>query len=136
LRGLKYVHSAGIIHRDLKPRNILINSNCDLKICDFGLARADIDSLQNANTMLTDYIVTRWYRAPEVILQYKQYTTAIDVWAVGCILAEMYRRRPIMPASSSEEQLAMITKLLGNPSEKVIDNIDNAMWQHHVKKMS
>ena len=87
------MHSAGILHRDLKPRNILVNTNCDLKICDFGLSRADIPLLQSHSVMLTDYITTRWYRAPEVLLSWKKYSSAIDVWSVGCILAEMISRK-------------------------------------------
>ena len=103
MRGLKYIHSAAIYHRDLKPRNLLVNSNCDLKICDFGLARANIEQLKTANTVMTDYIATRWYRAPEVILSWKKYTGAIDVWSVGCILAELIIRKPLLPASSEED---------------------------------
>ena len=135
LRGLKYIHSAGIYHRDLKPRNLLVNSNCDLKICDFGLARADIEQLQTANTVLTDYIATRWYRAPEVILSWKKYTGSIDVWSVGCILAELIIRKPLLPASSEEDQLNMITKLLGNPSSSLVSKIENEKNRDFVKQL-
>jgi len=135
LRGLKFIHSAGIYHRDLKPRNLLVNSNCDLKICDFGLARADIPDLQTTQTALTDYIATRWYRAPEVILSWKKYNAAIDVWSVGCILAELMIRKPLLPAGSEEEQLNMITKLLGNPTSKLINKIDNEKNKEFVQQL-
>jgi mitogen-activated protein kinase 1/3 len=78
LRGLKYIHSANVIHRDLKPRNLLVNSNCDLKICDFGLARVD-DPENIDRAQMSSYIATRWYRAPEVILGRKRYTKAVDM---------------------------------------------------------
>merc|ERR1711920_1096409 len=87
LRGLKYIHSAGVIHRDLKPENILINgADCNLKITDFGLARGvHMEDALN----LTEYVVTRWYRAPEVMCSAKQYDEKVDVWSVGCIFAEL-----------------------------------------------
>ena len=101
LRGLKYVHSAGILHRDLKPSNLLLNENCDLQICDFGLARAQVHDDEEIpvtpTAILTDYITTRWYRAPEVMTSWTDYTTSIDVWAVGCIFAEMLRGKPLFP---------------------------------------
>ena len=125
LRGLKYVHSCNILHRDLKPRNLLVNSNCDLKLCDFGLARSNINSLMTSSATLTDYVVTRWYRAPEVIYSQRQYTAAVDVWSVGCIFAELIRRRPLMPASNEQEQMMMITELVGKPSEALIDQVED-----------
>ena len=101
LRGLKYIHTSGIIHRDLKPRNLLVNSNCDLKICDFGLARSINESHKTDN--LTDYVTTRWYRAPELLLKYTNYTPAIDMWSVGCIFAELLNRKPLFLGTDSAD---------------------------------
>lgn len=112
LRGLKYIHSAGILHRDLKPSNLLLNEDCDLQICDFGMARAQLipascASLQILPTaqsaVLTDYITTRWYRAPEVMTSWTEYTTAIDVWATGCIFAEMLLGKPLFPGQDEAQ---------------------------------
>ncbi|KAL4659365.1 mitogen-activated protein kinase 12-like isoform X1 [Arapaima gigas] len=88
LKGLKYIHSAGIIHRDLKPGNLAVNQDCELKILDFGLAR-------QADSEMTGYVVTRWYRAPEVILNWMHYTQTVDIWSVGCIMAEMLLGKPL-----------------------------------------
>lgn len=84
-----------------KPRNLLVNSNCDLKICDFGLARADLPELTAHVPLMTDYVATRWYRSPELLLSSKKYTKAVDVWSVGCILAEMLGRKPLFPGTDS-----------------------------------
>lgn len=103
LRGLKYIHSAQIVHRDLKPRNLLVNSNCDLKICDFGLARPLFQNIK-AN-ILTEYVATRWYRAPELLLSANHYTTSVDMWSVGCIFAEMLQRKPFLPGTDTKNQI-------------------------------
>lgn len=96
LRALKAMHSANVLHRDLKPSNLLLNANCDLKVCDFGLARSAASTDDNSGFM-TEYVATRWYRAPEIMLTFKEYTKAIDVWSVGCILAEMLSSKPLFP---------------------------------------
>ncbi|KAF8005286.1 hypothetical protein HF325_000743 [Metschnikowia pulcherrima] len=116
LRGLKYVHSAGVIHRDLKPSNILINENCDLKICDFGLARIQ-------DPQMTGYVSTRYYRAPEIMLTWQKYDTEVDLWSVGCILAEMIEGKPLFPGRDHVHQFSIITELLGSPPSDVIDTI-------------
>lgn len=122
LRGLKALHSANVIHRDLKPSNLLVNANCDLKICDFGLARIDdrkegqtTSSPEAKISMLTEYVATRWYRAPEIMLSASKYTTAIDIWSVGCILAELLNRRPLFPGKDYRHQLMLIFQVLGSP---------------------
>ncbi|CAH8536088.1 unnamed protein product [Schistosoma rodhaini] len=117
LRGLKYIHSANVLHRDLKPSNLLLNASCDLKICDFGLARVN-DPEHDHMGMLTEYVATRWYRAPEIMLSSKSYTKAIDIWSVGCIFGEMLNRRPLFPGKHYVEQLTLILGVLGSPSRE------------------
>jgi len=116
LRGLKYLHSANVLHRDLKPSNILVNKNCDLKICDFGLARGFVTSDVEEAGNLTDYVVTRWYRAPEVVLLASEYTKAIDVWSVGCILCELIGRKAIFMGKDHLDQIKRIVEVLGTPN--------------------
>nr|APS85776.1 extracellular regulated MAP kinase 1 [Paracyclopina nana] len=124
LRGLKYIHSANVLHRDLKPSNILVNSNCDLRICDFGLARiADPD--YDHTGCLTEYVATRWYRAPEVMLNAKGYTKAMDIWSVGCILAEMFCNKPLFPGKNYLDQISKIQEVLGTPSPDETEFIRN-----------
>ncbi|KAG1339148.1 mitogen-activated protein kinase 5 [Cocos nucifera] len=112
LRGLKYIHSANAIHRDLKPSNLLLNANCDLKICDFGLARPTSE-----NENMTEYVVTRWYRAPELLLNSTDYTASIDIWSVGCIFMELMNRKPLFPGRDHMHQMRLITECIGTPTE-------------------
>lgn len=123
LNGLSYIHSANVIHRDIKPSNLLINSNCLLKICDFGMARPLASTPQEHANFLTAYVATRWYRAPEVMLSFHKYTQAIDVWSVGCILAEMLGRRFLFPGQNYLNQIDLILQLLGSPSEDVLQRV-------------
>ncbi|XP_030403696.1 serine/threonine-protein kinase NLK2-like isoform X1 [Gopherus evgoodei] len=112
LRGLKYLHSAGVLHRDLKPGNLLVNSNCVLKICDFGLARLEEP---DEGQPMTQEVVTQYYRAPEILMGTPHYGPPIDLWAVGCIFAELLGRRILFQGSSPIQQLDLITDLLGTP---------------------
>jgi len=116
-RALLYIHSANVFHRDLKPSNILLNEDCDLRVCDFGLARAAFDNTPDL-VFWTDYVATRWYRAPELILSYfTSYSTAIDMWAVGCIFAEILSAgRPLFPGKNAYHQLELFVNVIGSPS--------------------
>merc|ERR1719397_463501 len=118
LRGLKYIHSAGVIHRDLKPENILVNGDdCNLRITDFGLSRGVYKCDDGNNNLLTEYVVTRWYRAPEIMCSKKMYDESVDVWAVGCIFAEFFLRKPLFRGRSHLDQLKVIFHILGTPTK-------------------
>nr|ASV46332.1 mitogen-activated protein kinase 3 [Lilium regale] len=130
LRGLKYIHSAKVIHRDLKPSNLLLNANCDLKICDFGLARPTSE-----NDIMTEYVVTRWYRAPELLLNSTDYTAAIDVWSVGCIFMELMNRTPLFPGKDHMNQMRLITERIGTPTESELGFIRNEDARKYIRHL-
>jgi len=115
LRGLKAIHSAKAVHRDLKPSNLLVNANCDLRIADFGMARA-VDESSPSQLHLTEYVVTRWYRAPELLAQNTSYSAAVDIWSVGCILAECLGRTALLTGKDYLQQIRMIVELVGTPT--------------------
>ena len=112
INGLKYLHLKGYFHRDLKPENILIKDE-SVKIADFGTCKEIPNYKDN---ILTDYVCTRWYRAPECILKSKNYNQSIDIWAVGCILCELYLLKPIFPGESEFDQINKIIQILGTPN--------------------
>ncbi|KAF0767305.1 mitogen-activated protein kinase p38b-like isoform X1 [Aphis craccivora] len=121
LRGLKYIHSAGIIHRDLKPSNIGVNEDCELKILDFGLARP-------TESEMTGYVATRWYRAPEIMLNWMHYNQTVDIWSVGCIMAELLTGRTLFPGTDHTkdiQQLNLILEILGTPSNELMQKISS-----------
>ncbi|ADM12617.1 cyclin-dependent protein kinase [Encephalitozoon intestinalis ATCC 50506] len=111
LQGLEFLHGIGVVHRDLKPSNILLMRSGDLKIADFGLARA-------VGSTMTNLVVTLWYRAIEVLLGSETYNESIDMWSVGCIVGEMLKGGPILPGEGEIDQLDRIFKLLGYPADE------------------
>merc|ERR1712071_346886 len=117
-----------------KPSNLLLNTTCDLKICDFGLARvADPD--HDHTGFLTEYVATRWYRAPEIMLNSKGYTKSIDIWSVGCILAEMLSNRPIFPGKHYLDQLNHILGVLGSPTPDDLQCIINEKARSYLQSL-
>ncbi|KAJ3286774.1 Mitogen-activated protein kinase [Rhizoclosmatium sp. JEL0117] len=120
-RGLKYIHSANVLHRDLKPGNLLVNADCELKICDFGLARGLAGSEgEDTGGFMTEYVATRWYRAPEIMLRSRSYTKAIDMWSVGCIFAELLGGRALFKGRDYVDQLNQIINILGTPDDDAV----------------
>lgn len=116
LKGLSYLHTLGICHRDMKPQNVLVDTQSHvLKLCDFGSAKKLIKGEPNIS-----YICSRYYRAPELIFGATEYTTQVDVWAAGCVIAEMILGQPVFPGESASDQLVEIIKILGTPNKKQI----------------
>jgi len=128
-KALKYMHSAQLLHRDMKPSNLLLNSDCLMKVADFGLARSlrDVEQPPDVEpTVLTDYVATRWYRAPEILLGSTTYTFGVDMWSMGCILAETIVGKPIFPGASTINQIERIIELTGPPTaDDLSDGIDS-----------
>ncbi|CAG9764103.1 unnamed protein product [Ceutorhynchus assimilis] len=128
LKAMKYIHSGNVIHRDLKPSNVLLDSSCKCKIADFGLARSintqGMDgSFSDSDPTLTDYVATRWYRAPEILIANRRYTKGIDMWSLGCILAEMSIGKPIFPGTSTVNQVEKIMTTIPTPSNEDINQV-------------
>lgn len=147
LRALAYLHSANVLHRDLKPSNILVTSTCEAKICDLGLARyvdhSKAKKIKNTSeeafVELTEYVVTRWYRAPEILLDGCKYDKPSDLWSAGCILGELLGRKPLFPGSSTINQLNKIFNVLGTPDITYIAKIykESAQkWVHRQRRRS
>ena len=126
LRALSFIHSQGICHRDIKPQNLLVNADTgELKLCDFGSAK-----ILNPSEPNVSYICSRYYRAPELIFGATIYTTKIDVWSAGCVMAELILGQPLFPGESGIDQLVEIIKILGTPSKEQIRNMNPNYMEH------
>ena len=124
-KGVLYMHSKGIIHRDMKPLNILVNENWDIKISDFGQSNVQIGEI-NKDYNLTKYVTTRYYRAPELYLNYESnYDAAVDMWSMGCILAEFFNKRVFIRANTTDEYLECLVQMLGLPDKSIQKEIRN-----------
>ncbi|KAJ1770761.1 mitogen activated protein kinase [Coemansia sp. RSA 1813] len=134
-RGLKYIHSAGVLHRDLKPSNLLVNANCSLRICDFGLARGLAETPEGNIGFMTEYVATRWYRAPEIMLSFLSYTKAIDMWSVGCIFAELLGGKPLFKGRDYVDQLNQILQILGTPDDATLSRIGSERAQMYIRSL-
>ncbi|XP_031408802.1 mitogen-activated protein kinase 15 isoform X2 [Meleagris gallopavo] len=121
LKATKFIHSGNVIHRDQKPSNILLDADCFVKLCDFGLARSlcQVDEEQSSPA-LTEYVATRWYRAPEILLSSRSYTKGVDMWSIGCILGELLLGKPLFPGTSTINQIEQILRVIPAPSSEDI----------------
>ena len=144
LRALKFMHSGQLLHRDMKPTNLLLNRDCELALADFGLARHMPTSSEKRASMslkdeprsksgqLTKYVVTRWYRAPELLVQNPRYDAAVDMWSIGCILAELLGAKALFPGKDSLHQLRLIVERLGTPQKDDLAQIENAQAVQYI----
>ncbi|KAG9280599.1 mitogen-activated protein kinase 11 [Astyanax mexicanus] len=128
LRGLKYIHSAGLIHRDLKPSNVAVNEDCELRILDFGLARQTDDEM-------TGYVATRWYRAPEIMLNWMHYNQTVDIWSVGCIMGELLKGKVLFPGNDYIDQLKRIMEVVGTPTPDLLKKISSEHAQKYIQSL-
>ncbi|XP_073644114.1 mitogen-activated protein kinase 11 isoform X2 [Tursiops truncatus] len=124
----QYIHSAGIIHRDLKPSNLAVNEDCELRILDFGLAR-------QADEEMTGYVATRWYRAPEIMLNWMHYNQTVDIWSVGCIMAELLQGKALFPGNDYIDQLKRIMEVVGTPSPEVLAKISSEHARTYIQSL-
>jgi mitogen-activated protein kinase 15 len=122
-KALKYLHSAEIIHRDLKPSNVFINSDCHVKLGDFGLARTMSNDTIKHQPLVTDYVATRWYRAPEMLLGSTNYGMPVDMWSIGCIMVEMLIGKALFPGTSTKNQIALVLEITGLPKKEDYNEI-------------
>ncbi|XP_065842954.1 extracellular signal-regulated kinase 2-like [Oscarella lobularis] len=131
LKAIRFIHSGNVVHRDQKPSNILLNSDCFIKVADFGLARSvsrfhyssHSSSIEGINPAMTDYVATRWYRAPEILLGSHRYTKGVDMWSLGCILGELLLGKPLFPGTSSFSQINLIMEALPPPTREDIESM-------------
>ncbi|XP_067112128.1 mitogen-activated protein kinase 15 [Osmerus mordax] len=136
LKATKYLHSGNVIHRDQKPSNILLDTDCFVKLCDFGLARSLYQIQEDAgNPALTEYVATRWYRAPEILLGSTRYTKGVDMWSIGCILGEMLLGKPLFPGTSTINQIERIMSVIPHPSPEDIISIKSEYGASVIQRM-
>ena len=134
LAGLQHLHDQTIIHRDLKPSNLVVDSFCRLKICDLGLSRHICESANvpaGEDALFTDYVVTRWYRAPELLLGSRRYCCSVDIWAAGCILAELMVRRPVFTGNDPSDMLLRIAGAIRPPSASDMSSLEHQPGVSH-----
>ena len=137
IKACQYLHNKNIIHRDIKPENLLIDNKNNLKVCDFGFARdIELNEYNNNKEIMTDYVATRWYRAPELLITGGIYGPAVDYWAIGCIMGELVDGNPLFPGDNEIDQVDCIQKILGNLPEYLIEMYyENPVYNQNELKM-
>jgi mitogen-activated protein kinase 15 len=136
LHGIAFLHRSGLVHRDIKPSNILLNSQLEIKICDFGMARLKLANEPANEGVLTEYVASRWYRPPEALLGITTCDDSIDLWSVGCVIAELILKSPLFPGKSTLDQLELILKGIGMPSADTISKQASEQAQYVLRNFT